>query len=102
MALMHPARRTLSPSAPLRSAGWRLPSPWDVVRSLATHVSGAWDKRRQRAALERLRELDAERLADLGLTRADLDDALADPSPSRSLTAARGRNAWRDLAKARR
>jgi len=87
MALSLSGERSIAAATPVRP-----------FRAIAAWIARALAARNRRIALERLLDLDASRLLDLGITRADIVDAMARRNGQTSgmiLNAARARAARR-------
>lgn len=94
--------RTAFPRHRRAAAGGLVPTAWRLATTLlaGSLVRRLWRTHRNRRATIALLDLDAERLADIGLSRADVRAALFDPhtpDPTRMLEALaeERRTAWR-------
>lgn len=68
----------------------RVPSPWAAVRLAFERGHRAWTARRDRHEVERMLDFEAALLADVGVSRDDVVQALTTRDPSAALARAAG------------
>lgn len=68
---------------------WHLPSPWDAVRFAVARIAQGWTVRQRRHEIERMLDFEPELLADIGVSRGDVVQALTTRDPGAALARAR-------------
>ena len=70
---------------PTRDRGSVVPSPWDAARGAWVRVRAGWAARRNRHEIEAMLTFEPALLADIGVSRDDVVQALTTRDPSAAL-----------------